>query len=207
MVSKHNIIFDLEATCWDDRRPEADIPKEGTPEYAQFILETYWQNNDMETIQIGAVKVHYKTMDIISEFNIFIKPVIHPILSDFCINLTNIQQSTIDTSGVQYREAFEKFVDWADNPRTYIGWGGGDYTLLHTDCSRHHKRTKETFRCFPRYKYVNGKSLYQYWVGIRSKSLKLSVNRANIKFEGEQHDALVDAKATVKVLRDAWINF
>lgn len=197
--SLHNIVFDLEATCWNIRH---EVQSAVTDE------ERYKQENEMEIIQIGAYKVHYKTFEIMDySFDMFVKPVLNPILTDYCKNLTNITQEQIDNLGLPFHEAYSYFMDWADNPRAFIGWGNGDYELLRYDCIRHHKRTEEEFRCFPRYKYVNGKSLYQYWKGIRSKGLQASVDRAKLKFEGIPHNALADAKMTVQVLREAWLNF
>ncbi|MFN8888672.1 MAG: exonuclease domain-containing protein, partial [Cyclobacteriaceae bacterium] len=66
------IIFDLEATCWEG-----------------------FDKSQNETIEIGALKVN-DNREIVSEFSSFIKPLKNPILSDFCKQLTSIQQEDVD---------------------------------------------------------------------------------------------------------------
>jgi len=68
------IIFDLEATCWDQ-----------------------WEKNDNETIEIGAVKVS-DSKEIIDEFETFIQPIKYPKLSKCCKDLTSIEQSDVDAA-------------------------------------------------------------------------------------------------------------
>ena len=68
----HYIVFDLEATCWEER-----------------------DNRRNETIEIGAVLINEK-QEVISEFQQFVKPLMNPVLSDFCTNLTSIQQADVD---------------------------------------------------------------------------------------------------------------
>ena len=65
------IIVDLEATCWQGKR--------------------LGQN---ETIEIGAVLVN-EHKEIVSEFEQFIKPLNHPILSAFCTELTSFTSSIL----------------------------------------------------------------------------------------------------------------
>ncbi len=69
------IILDLEATCWKDRN-------NGKPN---------------EIIEIGALKID-ENGKTISEFSRFVKPKLNPTLSDFCMELTTIPQSEIDSA-------------------------------------------------------------------------------------------------------------
>ena len=78
------IIFDLEATCWEQ-----------------------YDKSDNETIEIGAVKINDK-FEIESDFEQFIKPIRYPKLSDFCKKLTTIKQSDVDNAPFFY-EAKKKF--------------------------------------------------------------------------------------------------
>jgi inhibitor of KinA sporulation pathway (predicted exonuclease) len=63
------LVLDLEATCCD----------RGTI-----------KRHEMEIIEIGAVMVGAKTLTIRDEFQTFIKPVRHPVLTEFCKSLTSI---------------------------------------------------------------------------------------------------------------------
>lgn len=78
------IIFDLEATCWENDRTR--------------------QN---EIIEIGAVKVNVN-LEIIGEFQTFIKPKLNSQLSDFCKSLTSISQQDIDMA-TYFPQAIYKF--------------------------------------------------------------------------------------------------
>jgi len=66
------LILDLEATCCD----------KGTI-----------SRHEMEIIEIGAVIVEAQTLATADEFQSFIKPVRHPVLTQFCRSLTSITKS------------------------------------------------------------------------------------------------------------------
>jgi 3'-5' exoribonuclease 1 len=63
---QHILVVDLEATCCDLQ----SIPR-----------------HQMETIEIGAVMVSTDNLAIVDEFQTFIKPLRHPILTEFCLQL------------------------------------------------------------------------------------------------------------------------
>lgn len=109
------IILDLEATCWEG-----------------------YDKSRNETIEIGAVLVNDKK-EIVSEFVQFIKPLKHPILSDFCKTLTTIQQEDVDNAPY-FSEAIETFKSWFGYPNEkYIlcSWGFYDRKQFESDCSVH----------------------------------------------------------------------
>ena len=68
------IIVDLEATCWENR-----------------------SDGKNEIIEIGAVKVN-DDQEIVSEYQQFVKPLKNPILSEFCKELTSIQQTDVENA-------------------------------------------------------------------------------------------------------------
>ena len=128
------IIFDLEATCWKNEH----IP------------------DKMEIIEIGAVALDENGVDK-SEFDCFVRPVLHPQLSDFCRQLTSIEQRDVD--GAQtFAAEFARFVAWAQNggePLTLVSWGDFDPRQLQRECARanieypasfaHHVNIKQRF--------------------------------------------------------------
>ncbi|EJM56184.1 3'-5' exonuclease [Pseudomonas sp. GM48] len=77
---------DLEATCDEVGESESSRPLAVVP--AQ-----------METIEIGLVVIDLETLEIVSEFQRFVRPLITPTLTDFCKELTSIQQTDVDSSG------------------------------------------------------------------------------------------------------------
>lgn len=74
---------DLEATC-----DEAE--KSGTPRQLVVIPD------QMETIEIGLVVIDLESLEIVDEFQRFVRPQITPILTAFCKKLTSIQQADVD---------------------------------------------------------------------------------------------------------------
>ena len=109
------IILDLEATCWQDRS----------------------LNNQHEIIEIGAVKIndHCET---ISEFNAFVKPIVHPQLSEFCTELTTIEQSDIEQAK-GFEQVITDFWTWIDLDEDYLlcSWGFYDRSQFKKDCELH----------------------------------------------------------------------
>jgi len=102
---KNYIIFDLEATCVDDRS-------------IQF---------SNEIIEIGAVKLDEELKEI-DTFQLFIKPTVNPILSEFCINLTTITQGNVE-QGEEFESALQHFASWATSQTDdviLLSWGKYD---------------------------------------------------------------------------------
>ncbi|WP_426203874.1 exonuclease domain-containing protein [Pseudomonas sp. TWP3-1] len=77
---------DLEATCDEVGESESPRPLAVLPD-------------QMETIVIGLVVIGIETLEIVDEFKCFVRPQINPILTDFCKQLTSIQQADVDSAG------------------------------------------------------------------------------------------------------------
>ena len=166
------IIFDLEATCWEDKHI-----------------------HDSEIIEIGAVKIN-ESHQIISEFNAFAKPVIHPDLSDFCTELTSIKQSDVD--------AVESFPEVINRFKSWIGVGEGDYLLcswgfydrkqLTTD-SKLHKLNIDWLK-----KHISVKHQHQILSNLnRPVGLGHAIQFENMEFEGTAHRGIDDARNIAKI--------
>jgi inhibitor of KinA sporulation pathway (predicted exonuclease) len=61
--------------------------------------------HEMETIEIGAVLVRAATLEPIDEHQTFVRPVRHPVLLAFCMELTGIRQDMVDGAPL-FHEAF-----------------------------------------------------------------------------------------------------
>ena len=96
---KKYIVFDTEYTSW-----------EGS-------LENNWsrENEFTELVQISAIKV---TNFNINKFNIYIKPIINPILSDYFINLTGITNNML-INAVDFKTAINKFKEFCEDYPLY----------------------------------------------------------------------------------------
>ena len=110
------IILDLEATCW--------------------------QGNDMnrrqEIIELAAYSVNgYREWN--DQFQRFVKPVEHPRLSAYCMELTNITQEQINKAK-RFENVFTDFQEWMDShdqPQLLCTWGHKDMIIIREDCSAH----------------------------------------------------------------------
>jgi 3'-5' exoribonuclease 1 len=114
---QHILVVDLEATCCDLQ----SIPR-----------------HQMETIEIGAVMVDRDTLAIVDEFQTFIKPQRHPVLTDFCKQLTSITQTQVDTAPT-FPAAIALWQPWLKQfDRTIFGsWGEYDRKQFQQDSKYH----------------------------------------------------------------------
>ena len=178
------IIYDLEATCWENRPPS--IPQ--------------------ETIEIGAYRLSGDG-GFLAEFQAFVKPVLHPRLSNFCESLTQIYQDDVDRAAT-FATVAERFIDFIgyndDEDYLLCSWGDFDALQLRRDCAVHRIDDDWT------YPHINLKKQLQR-IMRRDKPIGLAnaVKTVGSYWEGEQHRALDDAKNLVKVFRahiDEWIH-
>lgn len=106
------VIFDTEYTSW------------------QGCLENGradWQKE--EIVQIAALKVD-ENLQVISEFNVYIKPHINPILSDYFIKLTGITNEKLEQEGTYFPKAYAKFKQFAGDCICYShGWSANTDSL------------------------------------------------------------------------------
>lgn len=82
------VVLDFEATC-----------EENKTLYPQEIIE------------FPSVLVNARTRQIEDRFQVYLRPVAHPKLTDFCKKLTGIQQDWVD-NGVHITDAIEKHKEW-----------------------------------------------------------------------------------------------
>ncbi|UII26877.1 exonuclease domain-containing protein [Fulvivirga maritima] len=165
------IIFDLEATCWKNKT-----------------------DRKREVIEIGAVKISEQAK-MIDQFNAFVKPAIHPILSDFCQELTTIQQSDIDQAD-HFPEALHRFKNWINPDEKYMlcSWGFYDKKQLEQDCDLHqldkgwlanHISLKHQHATINRLK--------------RAIGLANALKHENLNLDGMHHRGIDDAKNISKI--------
>jgi len=167
------IVVDVEATCWakSDRVAESEI------------------------IEIGAVKLDPATYCILSEFDAFVHPVIHPVLSDFCVKLTTICQSDVD-SAPKFSAAVAAFLSWiGDEHVTLCSWGEYDLRQFKLDCKR------SNFR-FPKYlerHHINLKQEFARQRRIRLCGYVAAMQLLHIAAAGTHHRGIDDARNIAKL--------
>ena len=79
MSNKEAVIYDLEWTTWSG------------------AIEREWSEKDeyREIIRIGAISIDLDSLQEIEALDVFVKPSVNPILSDYCTKLTDITDEQI----------------------------------------------------------------------------------------------------------------
>ncbi|MFN0202530.1 MAG: exonuclease domain-containing protein [Bacteroidia bacterium] len=171
----HYIIVDLEATCWDKA--------------------TATERKPNEIIEIGAVCVNDK-QEIVGEFAAFIQPILNPILSDFCKELTTITQEEVDAAE-KFPVVVEKFQTWIasfDTEYLLCSWGQYDKGQFRHDCLLHHLPTNWL---------ENHISVKHQYAKIRRKIGLVGMGKAlkaeGFTLEGTHHRGIDDARNITKI--------
>lgn len=167
------IIYDLEATCWLGRPPG----------YVQ------------EVIEIGAVKMNGYG-EITDKFCRFIRPVVNPILSSFCRELTSITQEQVNRAS-KFESVIEDFQDWIDIfEENYLlcSWGNFDRVALERDCERNDMDWDWLSE------HINVKQQYHEIKRLSSpRGLRKAVEKEGFDFTGTPHRGISDAENLAKV--------
>lgn len=172
------IVFDLEATCW----------------------ETEWEarGKRREIIEIGGVLLNDQA-EVQSRFESFVRPVIHPTLSDFCQQLTTISQVEVNQADT-FPDVIADFQEWIGlhDEEEYLlcSWGFFDRTALIKDCQYHNLDGAWAKQ------HINLKDQYPRIKNLgRAMGLKKALHQEDMEFEGTMHRAIDDAINTAKIFR------
>lgn len=172
------LLIDLEATCCN----LGSVPRD-----------------EMEIIEIGAIIVNKTNLLPIEEFNTFIKPVRHPILSDFCKSLTTITQYDVDVSPL-FPEAMQKFNNWVQpyelsGGTLFCSWGAYDKNQFKQDCNFH--KIPYPFGD----DHLNIKAEFSKIQGRKKQyGMARALELANIPLTGVHHRGIDDVRNMVKLL-------
>lgn len=153
------IIFDLEATCIEDNRG--------------YI---------METIEIGAID------NFGNVFSSFVKPIVNPILSAYCKNLTTITQEDVDNADT-FDLVILDFIRFIDGDKI-LSWGEFDKNQLVRDLELHRL---DMYKNQITDNYKNLKDYYKEVTGFKAGGTRKVMNKLGIEFVGTQHRAITDS--------------
>ncbi len=168
------IIFDLEATCWENDRSKA-----------------------CEIIEIGAVKLNSR-LEVVDTFSKFIKPVIYPVLSDFCTKLTSIEQRDVDLADI-FKNVMVEFEDWITSENTEVAlcsWGFYDKKQIQKECKikNYSGRIHSVLD-----KHISIKHQFGEIKGINPCGMSRALELLGIPLEGTHHRGIDDAKNITKI--------
>lgn len=170
----HYLVIDLEATCCDDD----SLPRE-----------------EMEIIEIGAIMVDAATLAPQAEFQTFVKPVRHKLLTPFCTKLTTITQADIEPAP-RFPQAILKLGEFIKGKDAlFCSWGGYDRNQFRRDAQHHRVKLPLGER------HMNIKEAFSRRLGeSRQYGTGQALRRLGLSFTGTHHRAIDDARNIARLL-------
>ncbi|KAM5228312.1 ERI1 exoribonuclease 2 [Ctenodactylus gundi] len=195
------IVIDFESTCWNDGK----------------------NHSGQEIIEFPAVLLNTSTGDIESEFHAYVQPQEHPILSEFCMELTGIKQVQVD-EGVPLKICLSQFCKWiqkmqqqkkfiffpgVSEPSTsevklcaFVTWSDWDLGVcLEYECKR-----KQLLKPVFLNSWIDLRATYKLFYRRKPKGLSGALQEVGIEFSGREHSGLDDSRNTAllawKMIRD-----
>ncbi|XP_045398690.1 ERI1 exoribonuclease 2 isoform X3 [Lemur catta] len=195
------IVIDFESTCWNDGKC----------------------HRSQEIIEFPAVLLNTSTGDIESEFHAYVQPQEHPILSEFCMELTGIKQAQVD-EGAPLKICISQFCKWihkiqqqkkiifptgVSEPSTsdvklcaFVTWSDWDLGVcLEYECKR-----KQLLKPVFLNSWIDLRATYKLFYRRKPKGLSGALQEVGIEFLGREHYGLDDSRNTAflawKMIRD-----
>lgn len=172
------VVIDFEATCDKDKNP-----------------------HPQEIIEFPSVLVNSFTGQLEACFQTYVKPAYHQLLTDFCKELTGIQQTQVDR-GVSLSEALLMHDKWLEDKGikhqnfAVVTWSNWDCrVMLDSECRFKGIQKPAYFN-----KWINLKVPFQEVFGGIRCNLKDAVQLAGLSWEGRAHCGLDDARNTARLL-------
>ncbi len=170
------LIIDLESTC-----------HERGSEPAGFFSEI---------IEIGAVLLDTEELKPCWDWSIFVKPVLFPALSPFCMELTTITQAEAD-GGVLLRNALEALMaKVGQRPFIFSSWGFYDRRQFERNC----QKFKLPYPFGPR--HLSLKHEFARFTGENPMGMDAALELLNLPLVGTHHRGLDDARNIATIAAD-----
>ncbi|KAI4893591.1 hypothetical protein NFI96_019286 [Prochilodus magdalenae] len=188
------IVIDFESTCWREKN-----------------------NYGQEIIEFPAVLLNTSTGEVESEFHSYVQPQEHPVLSEFCTELTGIIQKQVEV-GLPLRICLSRFARWlhtlqqekgvvyATDGRsgpasghlcTFLTWSDWDLGVcLLYECKRKQISKPEALNS-----WIDLRATYRTFYSRQPKGLNGALQDLGIQFSGREHSGLDDARNTARL---AW---
>ncbi|XP_042172641.1 ERI1 exoribonuclease 2 isoform X2 [Oncorhynchus tshawytscha] len=188
------IVIDFESTCWRERNS-----------YGQEIIE------------FPAVLLNTSTGEVESEFHTYVQPQEHPILSEFCTELTGITQQQVE-AGVPLHICLSRFSRWLQTlehqrgvvfprdqrapvaehrPCAFVTWSDWDLGV----CLLYECKRKQLYRPAVLNSWIDLRATYRLFYNRKPKGLNGALQDLGIQFSGREHSGLDDARNTAHL---AW---
>jgi inhibitor of KinA sporulation pathway (predicted exonuclease) len=168
------LVIDLEATCDEDRRI---------------------RSRHMEIIEIGSVLVDAGTLLPVAEHQTFVKPVRHPVLTEFCTKLTTITQADVENAP-GFPEAIASLACFlGGRDALFCSWGDYDRRQFEQDAQFH--GVELPFGG----KHLNVKKQFSAQLGEETRyGMESALRRVGLTLEGTHHRGIDDARNIARLL-------
>lgn len=166
------VVFDIECSCED---------------------KTINKNYNMETIEIGAVKI--KNGKIVEEFQTFVKPEYTEEITAFCTELTKITYKDLENAP-SFKEAMLMFYDFAKDTKI-LSCGYFDKRFLMNEISEKGLNKENELGIVSNFIssfHSNLKVHYNNVTGFKQAGMIGMSNRLNVKLSGTHHRGIDDAR-------------
>lgn len=179
MTPREVVVLDTEFTAWCGS------------------MERRWRGpgEHKEIVQIGAVALDAVSLAEIGAFEVLIRPVKNPRLSDYLVALTRITDERLGREGIDFPAALARFEEFAGN-RPFYSFGRDDRLIA---------ANAELLGLLDPWPGRQGTNLKDWLLsvgvtlaGVHSGELAAHVGA---KSQGIAHDALVDARSLAEAVR------
>ncbi|RAI69531.1 exonuclease [Pseudomonas fluorescens] len=176
---------DLEATC-------DEVGENESPRSLKVVRD------QMETIVFGLVVIDLESLDIVDEFQRFVRPQINPALTDFCKRLTSIQQSGVDGASTHEEIGDELRTFAARYPNAaWASWGDYDARQLERDAG--FAACPSLLEGLP---HFNARKWHAGLYDERPKSLKQTVESLGLVWLSTYHRGIDDARNVASIIKE-----
>eukprot|EP00403_Amphidinium_massartii_P016330 CAMPEP_0178416156 /NCGR_PEP_ID=MMETSP0689_2-20121128/23918_1 /TAXON_ID=160604 /ORGANISM="Amphidinium massartii, Strain CS-259" /LENGTH=497 /DNA_ID=CAMNT_0020037491 /DNA_START=23 /DNA_END=1516 /DNA_ORIENTATION=- len=156
-----------------------------------------------EVIEFPIVLVDATSGESISEFRTYVKPVHHPVLSEFCTELTGITQDCVEEAP-EWVEALSQASCWLDEQLArlsskrciFVTCGEWDLrSMMRAQCRTSKIDIPDRFK-----QWISVKALYQAVTGKEKHGMAHMLEVMQLSLDGRHHSGLDDSRNTAKLL-------
>ncbi|KAI3353419.1 hypothetical protein L3Q82_019947, partial [Scortum barcoo] len=194
-IFSYLIVIDFESTCWREKN-----------------------NYSQEIIEFPAVLLNTSTGEVESEFHTYVQPQEHPVLSNFCTELTGITQMQVE-AGIPLQICLSRFSRWLQNLQlekgvvfpnkqqssstsspsqklcTFLTWSDWDLGVcLQYECKRKQLHKPDVLNS-----WIDLRSTYRLFYDRKPKGLNGALQDLGIQFSGREHSGLDDSRNTAQL--------
>lgn len=153
-----------------------------------------------EIIEIGAVKLD-DTMKTLGEFRVYITPQYYRKMNRTVQLLTKLCADFLQENGVLFPEAYQRFMEWCGTDFIFMSWGQNDLPMLLENLRLHGISAEGLPACIDLQSLLGQEILHKKQQCSLDDALTLLGETGD-----EAHDALHDARNTVKVCSHLTLN-